>query len=407
MNWYHEASRFVPEMKILVMHGPNRKLAFAELSSYDLIITSYTLLRLDRLELSQIDFDYVILDEAQYIKNALASTTKAAKSLRSRRRLALTGTPTENRPLELWSIVDFLMPGYLGSRDFFRANVERPVLEQGVDTAAIELLRSKMRPFILRRIKADVERDLPAKTESTLYVEMTNSQARLYNQVVNEVRPKVFDAVAARGVKGASVSILAALLRLRQVCNHPNSIEALRDLPGYDSGKFNLLREIVPQALESGRKILLFCQFREMLSLIRQFLESEKVNYLYLDGTTQKRHPLIEQFNSDESVRLFLISLKAGGLGLNLTAADTVILYDPWWNPAVERQAVDRAHRIGQTKKVTVYRLVTEGSVEQKIMDLKAKKSQLFEALIGEGGLSKLNLSKGDLELLFTPLPES
>lgn len=410
MNWSYEAQRFVPEHKVLLLHGSRRKESFKEIPNCDLVVTSYALLRLDRLDLQQHEFEYVILDEAQLIKNAQTSTARAAKSLHAERRFALTGTPTENRPLELWSIFDFLMPGYLGSKEFFKGQIERPLIDAAIantpDVEVAGLLRAKTKPFILRRLKADVERDLPPKVETTLHVEMTPSQARLYNQIVAEVRPKVFEAVAERGVRGASISILAALLRLRQVCNHPNSIEALRDAPGYDSGKFKTLKEITLQAVESGRKILLFSQFKDMLGIIRTFLNEERIEHLYLDGSTKDRQPLIDQFNSDEKVRLFLISLKAGGLGLNLTAADTVILYDPWWNPAVENQAIDRAHRIGQRKKVSVYRLVTEDSVEQKIMDLKARKARLVEALVDENGMGSISLTKGELEGLFAPLPD-
>jgi len=256
-------------------------------------------------------------------------------------------------------------------------------------------------------MKSEVERELPAKIESTVHVVMTDSQRGLYNQILEDVRPRVFDAIKQKGVRGASVSILAALLRLRQVCNHPNSIDALKEQPGFDSGKFELLQELVTEALESGRKILLFSQFKEMLAIIRRWLQEISVNYLYLDGATRQRQELIDQFNSNPEVRLFLISLKAGGTGLNLTAADTVIIYDPWWNPAVEGQAVDRAHRIGQTKTVSVYRLVTENSIEQKIMDLKAKKAKLVDALVNENGLSTLNLSRADLESLFSPIGEA
>jgi SNF2 family DNA or RNA helicase len=236
---------------------------------------------------------------------------------------------------------------------------------------------------------------------------MTASQKHLYTQILNEVRPKVFDAIKKKGIQGASVSILAALLRLRQVCNHPNSIDAFSELPGFDSGKFNLLKDLLVEALESGRKILLFSQFRGMLSIIRAWLDELGREYLYLDGATRNRQDLIDRFTEDESVRLFLISLKAGGSGLNLMAADTVVIYDPWWNPAVESQAVDRAHRIGQSKTVSVYRLVTEDSVEQKIMALKDKKSKIVDALINENGLSTVKLSKADLESLFSPLPET
>jgi non-specific serine/threonine protein kinase len=404
-NWFYEIKRFVPEMSVLLLHGPGRKAHFGDIPKHDLIITSYALLRLDRFELEKHEFSYVILDEAQNIKNPETATTRAAKSLKAKGRLALSGTPTENRPLELWSIMDFLMPGYLGSVDYFRTYIEKPILEGGPGVQIARFLNSKTKPFILRRTKAEVEKDLPPKIESEQYVSMAPSQAALYNEILEEVRPRVFEAVNKVGVRGASVSILAALLRLRQVCNHPNSIEALREVTGYESGKFNLLRELIREALDSGRKILLFSQFREMLAIIRRFLEEEKVSHLYLDGATRNRQELIDRFNGDSDVRLFLVSLKAGGTGLNLTAADTVVIYDPWWNPAVENQAVDRAHRIGQTKTVHVYRLITENSIEQKIMQLKAKKAKLVEALINENGLSTLSLSKDDLENLFSPLP--
>jgi superfamily II DNA or RNA helicase len=405
-NWSYEIRKFTPTAKALMLHGPGRKAHFEEIPEYDFVLTSYALLRLDRYDLERHEFSYLVLDEAQNIKNPHAATTKAAKALRARHRLALTGTPTENRPMELWSIMDFLMPGYLGSHEFFRTNIERPILESGTHVEVAQLLNAKTKPFILRRLKADVEKELPPKIESVLHVEMTSSQKHLYTQILNEVRPKVFDAIKKKGIQGASVSILAALLRLRQVCNHPNSIDAFSELPGFDSGKFNLLKDLTTEALESGRKILLFSQFRGMLSIIRAWLDEQGTEHLYLDGTTRNRQELIDRFSTDESVRLFLISLKAGGSGLNLMAADTVIIYDPWWNPAVESQAVDRAHRIGQSKTVSVYRLVTEESVEQKIMALKEKKSKIVDALINENGLSTVKLTKGDLEHLFSPLPD-
>jgi superfamily II DNA or RNA helicase len=407
-NWAYEVKRFTPTLTSLLLHGPGRKRLFSQIPEHDLVITSYALLRLDRLELARYEFSYLILDEAQNIKNPLTATTKAAKAIHARRRLALTGTPTENRPMELWSIMDFLMPGYLGSYEFFRNYIEKPILEGGPGVEVAKFLKTKTRPFILRRTKDEVERDLPPKIESVVHVEMAPSQRDLYTQILQEVRPKVFDAVAKKGIRGASVSILAALLRLRQVCNHPNSISALRELEGYESGKFSVLQDIVQEALESGRKILVFSQFREMLKIMKNWLEGERIQYLYLDGLTKSRQTIIDRFNSDESVRLFLVSLKAGGTGLNLHSADTVIIYDPWWNPAVESQAVDRAHRIGQTRKVNVYRLVTENSVEQKIMDLKERKAKIVDALINENGLSTLKLSKADLEALFAvPAPDA
>lgn len=403
-NWLLEATRFSPNLKVLLLHGPQRKANFKDIKEQDIVITSYALLRIDRYELEKHNFSYVILDEAQNIKNPQAATTRAAKAIKSDFRLALSGTPTENRPVELWSIFDFLMPGYLGSYDFFRSHIEKPILESGPGVAVARFLNSKTKPFILRRLKKDVEKDMPPKTETVLRVPMTDSQKSIYAQILEEVRPKVFEAIQSRGISGASVSILAALLRLRQVCNHPNSIEAFKGMEGYDSGKLIALKELVLEALEAGRKILLFSQFREMLSIIRNWLNEQEVNHLYLDGQTSNRQELVDQFNSDDSIQLFLMSLKAGGTGINLTSADTVIIYDPWWNPAVESQAVDRAHRIGQKKAVSVYRLVTEDSIEQKIMELKSKKSQIVDALIDENGLSTLKLTKDDLESFFMPI---
>ena len=406
-NWLYEARRFTPDLKVALLHGPQRRAHFGQLDQFDLVITSYALLRLDRYDLERTQWSYVILDEAQNIKNPQAATTKAAKALKARRRLALTGTPTENRPMELWSILDFLMPGYLGTHDFFKQYVDKPIVEQGPGVQAAKFLNAKTKPFILRRIKADVEKELPDKIESVLYVPMAASQRQIYMSILEEVRPRVFDEVAKKGISGATVSILAALLRLRQVCNHPNSIDALRNLAGCESGKFNLLKELVSEAIEAKRKILLFSQFRAMLAIICSWLDSQRYSYLYLDGTTKNRQDLVDRFNQDSNEQLFVISLRAGGTGLNLTAADTVIIYDPWWNPAVEVQAVDRAHRIGQTKKVNVYRLVTEQSIEQKIMELKRKKARIVDALVNSNGLTGLNLTKADLESFFsTLLPE-
>ncbi|MCB9030713.1 MAG: DEAD/DEAH box helicase [Deltaproteobacteria bacterium] len=400
-NWLYEARKFTPNLSVLVMHGPERKSLFRDISDYDIVITSYTLLRIDKQRLSQHDYSYVILDEAQNIKNEQAATTKAAKSLSSDRYVALTGTPTENRPLELWSIMDFLMPGYLGSKEFFKKHFEKPILNAESGNEVAGFLRSRVRPFILKRKKIEVEKDLPPKLETTIHVEMTQSQRALYNEMLDEVRPRVFDEIKEKGVGGASVCILAALLRLRQVCNHPRSLEAFKELEDFTSGKLNVLQDLVTEALESGRKILLYSQFLGMLALIRNWLEETKVNHLYLDGSTKNRQDLVDQFNADDDIRLFLISLKAGGTGLNLTGADTVIIYDPWWNPAVEDQAADRAHRIGQTKAVNVYRLVTEHSVESHIMELKERKSKIVDALLDTKGISPLKLSREDIEKLF------
>lgn len=400
-NWLMEAARFTPNLKAIALRGTQRKNLFKNLTDYDLIITTYALLRIDWAELVNQKFNYVILDEAQNIKNPLAATTKAAKSLKAAHRLVLTGTPSENRPLELWSIMDFILPGYLGTAEFFKNTIEKPILEGNEPEKVIRFLNNKTRPFILRRTKNEVEKDLPPKIESTMYTEMTQNQKELYLQILNEVKPQVLNEVKKKGIGGATVSILTALLRLRQICNHPNSIAGLKNFTRLDSGKFGLLKELITEALESNKKILVFSQFKEMLSIIREWLVETKINHVYLDGSTKDRQDIVDQFNQDEKIRLFLISLKAGGTGLNLPAADTVIIYDPWWNPAVENQAIDRAHRIGQTKTVNVYRLVTIDSVEQKIMHLKERKSKLVDALVNSNGLSTLKLTKADLEQLF------
>jgi non-specific serine/threonine protein kinase len=402
VNWLYESQKFTPNLKTLVLHGPERKQHFFDLESYDLVITTYPLVRIDRHQLRRIAWHFLILDEAQYIKNPSASTTQSVKSLPSAHRLVLTGTPTENRPLELWSLFDFLMPGYLGTHEHFRSTIEKAIVEGAGDSETLSLLKARIGPFILRRTKQEVEKDLPPKIETELRVHMTASQQELYNQIIQEVRPKVFAEVEKKGIKASSVSILAALLRLRQVCNHPCSIDAFRAMTEYDSGKFHLFQSLLQEAVDNGRKVLIFSQFRDMLRIIREWFDSLNFSYLYLDGSTTDRQTLIDRFNNDESKRLFLISLKAGGTGLNLTAADTVILYDPWWNPAVENQAIDRAHRIGQQKAVNVYRLVTENSIEQHIFKLKERKDSLFNNLIGETGSGALNLSRDDLEKMFS-----
>jgi superfamily II DNA or RNA helicase len=404
-NWFYEAQRFTPDLKVLILHGPGRKNLFSKIREHDVIITSYALLRLDYRDLERHSYSHFILDEAQNIKNDQAATTKAAKSIKAERRLALSGTPTENRPMELWSIMDFLMPGYLGTAEFFKKYFEKPILEVGTKHPAAEHLRAKVKPFLLKRKKVDVEKDLPPKVESVVHVEMTAAQQAIYVEMLSDIRPRIMGEIADKGVSGASISILAALLRLRQVCNHPQSIDAFSDFKELTSGKFNALQELVEEALDSNRKILLYSQFVAMLGLMKGWLDQKGIPYLYLDGRTKNRQDLVDKFNSDDSTRLFLISLKAGGVGLNLTGADTVIIYDPWWNPAVEDQAADRAHRIGQKKAVAVYRLVTENSIEQRIMDLKAKKAELVDALLNDRGLSTLKLTKADIESLFTAPP--
>ncbi|RMD85735.1 MAG: DEAD/DEAH box helicase, partial [Candidatus Dadabacteria bacterium] len=401
-NWYYEARRFTPDLSVLVLHGPGRKKLFSKIDDYDLVLTTYALVRVDRSVFERHRFYLLVLDEAQNIKNEQASVSQSVKMIPSERRLALTGTPVENRPMDLWSIFDFLMPDYLGSKEYFRKNVEKVLITGGEAGNRVgEYLKRKVRPFILKRTKKEVEKDLPPKVESIVRVEMTPSQRVLYNEILGETRSKVFGEVKKRGIGGASMYILAALLRLRQICNHPRSVNGLQELGDLTSGKFEALKELVTEALESGKKILLYSQFLNMLSIIKDWLESQGVKYVYLDGSTKNRQDIVDAFNTDDSIRVFVISLKAGGFGLNLTAADTVMIYDPWWNPAVEQQASDRAHRIGQTKIVNVYRFVTENSVESHIMDLQERKEKIVDALIDPAASSPLKLSREDLEVIF------
>ncbi|RME57318.1 MAG: DEAD/DEAH box helicase, partial [Candidatus Dadabacteria bacterium] len=407
-NWYSEAKRFVPNLKVLVFAGKDREEMFEALHNYDLVITSYALLRRDKVLLSSISWEYVILDEAQHIKNYQTTTARVVKALTARYRLALSGTPTENRPLELWSLFDFLMPGYLGSRLVFQQTVEKPLLEDGENSAVTNLIVKKIYPFILRRTKKEVESSLPPKVESEICVPMEDEQREIYRKILHDSRIKVFNQVAKYGIKRASLHILAALTKLRQVCNHPLSLEdwqswaeeGVKDR-SIKSGKFEAFKEVINEALSADRKIVVFCQFLKMMEIMKGWFREEGINFLYLDGSTQNRQELISQFNQDRECPIFLISLKAGGLGINLTSADTVILYDPWWNPAVEDQAIDRTHRIGQKNKVIIYKLLTENSVEERINSLKSKKKQLSEAFLSTSSPT-LNLTKRDLERLFS-----
>ena len=278
-------------------------------------------------------------------------------------------------------------------------------MEVGSASEAAYELKVRTKPFVLRREKEAVERDLPPKIESVLYADMSAGQRSMYLDILMETRSQVFAAVEKKGIGGATVSILAALMRLRQICNHPRSLPGLADESSLESGKFELLEQILQDSLASGRKILVFCQFLPMLALIKDLLDREQIKYAYLDGATKRRGDVIAAFNEDPELRVFVMSLKAGGTGVNLTAADTVVLYDPWWNPAVEMQAIDRAHRIGQKKTVNVYRLVTADSIEERVMSLKEKKIEMINSIMTDRKASSLALTKKDLEVLFA-LPE-
>ncbi len=400
-NWEREISRFAPGLKTVVWQGANRSQHAPDLEKADVMITSYALLRRDEELLQALDLRYVILDEAQHIKNPMSQTARSAKKLSSERRLALTGTPIENRLSELWSIFDFVSPGLLGSLKTFEERIARPIDRGDMETA--QRLRATIKPFVMRRLKRDVAKDLPDKIEQEMIVPLAEEQAKLYKQILRQVRKSVLSEVEKQGVSKAQIQILAALTRLRQVACDPR----LMKLPGTDfdaddSGKLGALREIIDEALDGGHRVLVFSQFVQMLTHIRAALDSDGVQYEYLDGSTKNRIERVDHFNEDASIPVFLISLKAGGTGLNLTGADTVIHFDPWWNPAVEDQATDRAHRIGQTKNVNVYKLIAAGTVEEKILDLSAKKRELVSNVLSTEGSPLKGLTKADVENLFS-----
>ncbi|HEY8087662.1 MAG TPA: SNF2-related protein, partial [Polyangiaceae bacterium] len=398
-NWLREMDKFAPSLRHALWHGAERKERQDEMEDADVVVTSYALLRRDEELLKEIDWRYVIVDEAQQIKNPLSATARAAKRLRSDRRLALSGTPIENRLSEIWSIFDFVSPGLLGPLDKFEERYSRPI--DGGDKAAATRLRATIHPFILRRTKSEVAKDLPEKIETDQFCELTGEQASLYGAVLKEVRAQVMGEVERQGLARSHIQILAGLTRLRQAACDPRLLGLPRQFGDLDSGKLVALRDLIETSLEGGHKVLVFSQFVTMLQIIKRAMDEDGVKYEYLDGSTKDRQERVDHFQRDDGPPVFLISLKAGGSGLNLTAADTVIHFDPWWNPAVEDQATDRAHRIGQTKVVTTYRLIAKGTIEEKILELAEKKRELVGAVLSEdvGGAKKL--TKGDLEDLF------
>lgn len=398
-NWEREINRFAPSLKVMVWHGSDRKEQEEELHTAEVVITSYALLRRDVELLSSINFTYCVLDEAQNIKNPQSATAQASKRIKAERRLALTGTPIENRLSEIWSIFDFVSPGLLGPLNKFEERFSRPI-DQG-DAKTASRLRAIIHPFILRRTKTEVAKDLPEKIETDRICEMAGEQRTIYGQVAAEVRAHVMGEVERHGLAKSHIHILAGLTRLRQAACDPRLLGLPRQFTDEDSGKLIALRELVEECIAGGHKALIFSQFVSMLTLIRKVLDADGVRYEYLDGSTKDRATAVERFQIDPTVTVFLISLKAGGTGLNLTAADTVIHFDPWWNPAVEDQATDRAHRIGQTRVVTTYRLVAEGTIEEKILQLKTKKRELVSSVLTEDEGGSKKLTHTDIEELF------
>ncbi len=397
-NWRREAEKFVPHLKVLVLQsGSARHNLRKQIPEHDIVVTNYAILRRDLDELGKFEFRALILDEAQFIKNPTAQVTVAVKEIEADQRLALTGTPLENRLLDLWSIVDFIQPGYLGSQtsfnEVYESKGEGPEWEAGTTRRR---LSAKLRPLMLRRLKRQVAQDLPERIEERRDCELDEEQRKLYLAELRRSRDQVMKTLQEKGVAKSKMHVLAALTRLRQICCHPR-------LVGNDagSGKTETLFELLEPVIASGNKVLLFSQFVEMLRILEAACKERGIRTHILTGETKSRQEVVNAFQADTEPCVFLLSLRAAGTGLNLTTASYVVLYDPWWNPAVEAQAIDRSHRIGQTRTVIAYRLIAPGTVEEKIWELQQRKSQTIQDVLGEEGFAT-NLSKDDLEYLFS-----
>lgn len=399
-NWAAEIEKFYPDLKHLVYYGtPQERRSFQEtLSEYKVVITTYDTLNRDAGFFQQISFAYCILDEAQHIKNYQTQRAKMVKEIKADHRLVITGTPIENNLAELWSLFDFLMPGFLGSQRKFTSRFGKPIKDG--NQKALALLKQKVSPFILRRRKEEVLQELPEKVITRSKVFMTKLQADTYQTVLSELKERVMASVSSKGLDRSRFTVLAALTKLRQICNHPRLV--LPDLdPESESGKVEALMELLQAGIDGGHKIVVFSQFVKMLKIIEERLGRDGIPYEYLDGRTKDRMARINHFNEDHKVPVFLISLKAGGVGINLTSADIVIHVDPWWNPMVENQATDRVHRIGQKNQVMVYKLITIGTVEEKMLKLQAKKNSVFDAVIERNQNPVSALTWEDLKALF------
>ena len=402
-NWLREAARFTPELRALVLHGQDRHEAAAEIANHDLVIAPYSLLQRDRERWLAQRWHLVVLDEAQNIKNASTGAAQVASELPGTHRLCLSGTPMENHLGELWSLFHFLMPGFLGSQARFKALFRTPIEKHG-DGERLDQLRRRITPFMLRRTKNEVATELPDKVESIASVELTGKQADLYESIRLTTEKAVREALADKGLAKSQIQILDALLKLRQVCCDPRLVPLAAARNIKQSAKLELLMTLLPEMLAEGRRVLLFSQFTTMLELIEAELKARDIRWVKLTGQSQKRDRIIDRFTSGE-VPLFLISLKAGGTGLNLPQADTVIHYDPWWNPAVEHQATDRAHRIGQKNRVFVYKLVAQGTIEERILALQERKAALAESMYSGSQARKQPLfTEGDVAELLRPL---
>jgi superfamily II DNA or RNA helicase len=400
-NWQAEAARFAPGLRVLLLHGTQRLQRFGEIDQHDLVLTTYALLPRDEAQLRAHCFHLLILDESQYIKNSRSKAAQTAALVAAEHRLCLTGTPLQNHLGELWAQFDFLMPGLLGDQKSFNANFRKPIENHG-DTARNAFLVRRIKPFLLRRTKDAVAKELPAKTEMVREVELTGLQRDLYETVRLAMDRKVREAIASKGVARSQIVILDALLKLRQVCCDPRLVKGYATR-GAQSAKLGELMQMIGELLDEGRKILVFSQFTSMLALIETELQGRAIAYARLTGETLDRAGQVAAFQQGQ-VPVFLISLKAGGVGLNLTAADTVIHYDPWWNPQAENQATDRAWRIGQDKPVFVYKLIAKGTLEEKIQELQRRKAGLADAVLAGAAARDLALTPADLQAILAPL---
>jgi len=400
-NWAEEAKRWTPNLRALTLEGSQRAKRFSQILEHDLIITSYALIRRDLEVYQKITFDAVVLDEAQHIKNRATQNAQSVKAIRANHRLVLTGTPMENSVLDLWSIFDFLMPGYLGSARDFKERYEVPVAQQSAQPV-LSRLKRRVGPFLLRRTKKEVRPDLPDRIDQVAYCDLTGEQRALYQQIMEGGRAKLLEIAGQKQPSGqARMMVLSAILRMRQICCDARLLDLDPDKLKKPSSKLELFGELLDEAIDGGHRILVFSQFVKMLSILREKLEENEVEYCYLDGGTAKRGQVVQRFQNS-TIPVFLISLKAGGTGLNLTGADTVIHFDPWWNPAVEAQATARAHRIGQTQTVTSYKLIARDTIEEKILHLQQRKQAQLDAMLETGNIENMDgLSWEDIESLF------
>lgn len=404
-NWESEVKKFFPNLSVLIVdgHADKRKdlIETIKEKKYNIIITSYSMIQKDYAEYmdQKLEFGYKVLDEAHYVKNMKTLSAKAVRLLPAKNRILLTGTPLENNLEELYGTFDLIMPDYLGTKLDFRKDFISKIERNNM--IALEILQAKIKPFILRRTKKEVLKELPEKQEQIVYNEMSNKQIGIYNEILQRVRAEALELIEKQGFDKSRIQILSALLKLRQICNHPALIDKSFRGEQSISGKHEQFLELLEEVIEGGEKVLVFSQFTSMLDIFETDLKARGVKYERLDGSTKNRQEVVDSFNEKDEIKVFLISLKAGGVGLNLTSASSVFLYDPWWNPMAEKQAIDRAHRIGQTKKVNIYKFITKNSIEEKILKLQERKGSLFDNLISEDQSFFKKLEWEDLMELF------